>query len=1243
MTHPRGLTPETARAPPLSQRIPWKGPPTQSVKKNSQNTSKCQESVADQRFLILEISHHQENLLLRLILQLLYLKLNNPYNEGKIVTDETKVLLKKERTNIYIQTDKAVYKPGQTVKFRVVSLKEDFLPNNIQLLLIQIQDPDRNRIAQWQNVTLQQGISEFSFPLSIEPQLGEYSIHLKDNVHPFMVEKYVLPKFEVFLHLPDHVSTGQTHFQFQVHGRYTFGKPVQGVYSSELCQKAQHNYYYWRYRDEKNICESFTGTAGTKLSEKGNWYETSPEELSETLSIEQVHSKSNNFLKLQSPKNVIPCSVREVMVEYVLRVNKRSEDNLFLYYLVVSKGTLHDFGSEKILLKNKTAPRGEISIRLPLSVSPLLQVLAYTMLPNGEIVADSTEIKVAKSFGNKVYNLFPTRHSKEYDYRIRDPENHCFQWFHHFPRNKEDVYSLFEATQIKIVTNSEIKTQVNCDYTTFPPRTTTVAEGESPPIGNLQFSQVFGESVPGSIPEEEEEAKKIRKYFPETWIFEMAGVGKEGSVNLSYSAPDTITDWSVGSFCVGPNGFGIAPTTSLRTFKPLFVEMSLPYSVIRGETFTLKASLFNYLKQCVKVQAFLESSSELQEEPCVGCDYSRSLCADESATVSWKLKAIKLGEVNITVRTEALHTQEMHNNQTVYVPNQGKVDTVIRPLLVQPEGILEEKSHSSMLCGKGIDHFKKETSSLTVPENIVKDSGRGYVIIRGDLMGSALQNLDRLLQMPCGCGEQNMVLFVPNIFILEYLEKTQQLTDAIKEKATNFLTKGYQRQLTYKRHSGSYSAFGKSDPEGNTWLTAFVVRSFSKAKQHIYINADDLQHSIDWLKKNQKPDGSFKSKGRLLNNAMKGGVEDEITLSAYVTIALLDAGLSIEDPVMQNAMSFLRNAVPDASKVYTQALLAYAFTLSNETQLRQRMLGNLEESAVRRAGQMHWERKSLPPSKDSYWYRAPSVEVELTSYVLLAYVSGLTVQESEQAKSLEMVNWLSKQQNPSGGFSSTQDTVVALQALAKYAERIFSDQGTVAVTVSDQMGFKEQVHVDQANRLLLQTVSLPQIPGEYAVTTAGVGCVFIQMVVRYNVPPPKSDAAFEIRLETNPKECTNQLFTSFEIHIHTKYTGPRESSNMALITVKMLSGYTPVESSIKSLEEKKLIQRSEVQSDLVTLYLNELKQDTVHLSFTVEMINQVKNLKPAVISVYDFYETAEKAFAEYNAPCRSGDKVEDSR
>lgn len=124
-------------------------------------------------------------------------------------------------------------------------------------------------------------------------------------------------------------------------------------------------------------------------------------------------------------------------------------------------------------------------------------------------------------------------------------------------------------------------------------------------------------------------------------------------------------------------------------------------------------------------------------------------------------------------------------------------------------------------------------------------------------MGPSLSGLDHLLKLPTGCGEQNMINFSPNIFVMQYLKATSQVTSDIETKALDFMRTGYQRELTYKHTDHSYSAFGNSDASGSTWLTAFVVKSFAQAKPYIFIDESDLTQSVDWFKSKQMENGCF--------------------------------------------------------------------------------------------------------------------------------------------------------------------------------------------------------------------------------------------------------------------------------------------------------------------------------------------------------------------------------------------------
>jgi len=57
-------------------------------------------------------------------------------------------------------------------------------------------------------------------------------------------------------------------------------------------------------------------------------------------------------------------------------------------------------------------------------------------------------------------------------------------------------------------------------------------------------------------------------------------------------------------------------------------------------------------------------------------------------------------------------------------------------------------------------------------------------------MGQSMDGLGDLLRMPYGCGEQNMIDFAPDVYILKYLAATGQTAEAIVTKAKDFINKG---------------------------------------------------------------------------------------------------------------------------------------------------------------------------------------------------------------------------------------------------------------------------------------------------------------------------------------------------------------------------------------------------------------------------------------------------------------------
>ncbi|KAK5621424.1 hypothetical protein CRENBAI_006807 [Crenichthys baileyi] len=1306
--------------------------------------------------------------------------------QGASMSKKTKVVIEPPGFIHIVQTDKPIYKPGQTVKFRIVSLDANFIPVKRVYREVVLQDPKSNRIAQWLNQTIGDGILDLSHPSIPEAAQGTYTISIvtdkgEEISHNFDIKEYVLPKFEVQVDMPSVITILDRTTTFKICGKYTYGKPVLGEVKAEFCRK--HYMYFWRTEEPNNdICKSYNlildksgcatetvnlaefalnkysyfdsfeltaelkelgtgvvikGSGTTTLSSQiktitfedvpgayrpgipfegkikvvgpdnrpvanelldlfvddskkmvlttdsngiaqfslitSDW--TAPVSLkvltkdtkenepydpnvrradygSAYLYISPAYSKSNSFLKLKQISQGFACDRdATVTAQYIIQGTelKKNQPVLNFFYLVLSKGSVVRNGRVPVGFTAGTVNKGELTFRLTqvIDLAPIAQVIVYSVMPNGEIVADSLDFPIQLCLKNKVslkfssvqqlpaekttltvkanpkslcsvraidqsilllkpeqeltvdyvFNQLPVQKLWGYDYEVEDFDPFtCFpgpfprpipevglrskrsRFFHPF-NYQLDVYSIFKDIGVKIVTNSDVKKPYECFLYKF-----NAMPEALPMVDDVRVSAAPVSDNQAGKPEE-----TIRTNFPETWIWDLVFLGNGGSASIQKTVPDTITKWAASAFCVSPTGFGVSPNTGLIAFQPFFVSLTMPYSVIRGEVFTLKATVFNYLSQCIMVKVTLASSDQYTFRNCEGCQYSICLCGEESRTFSWIVTPTALGDVSLRVSAEALRNRTLCGNSVATVPEVGRIDTVIDTLLVEAEGTPQMESFNALLCPANGPVEKK--ISLILPERFVAGSAKASISVLGDLMGRALQNLDKLLAMPYGCGEQNMLLFAPNIFILNYLKSSGQLTDAILEKAKRFLESGYQRELNYKHDDGSYSAFGNSDPSGNTWLTAFVMKSFGGARDYVYVDPQHIKDARTWLSGLQKQDGCFTSVGQLFHNSMKGGVSDDVSLTAYIVAAMLELDGVASDPVVQSGLKCLKDAVTRGfDNLYTTALMSYTFSLAGDQEMRSKLITILDQKAKKEGGTIHWERVG---STDQ---GLDSVEVEMTSYVLLALFISPPIKDFSLDYTSGIVRWLAQQQNPFGGFSSTQDTVVALQALAKYAAATYSPQGTTTVTVTSLGGLRKEFRVTQSNRLLYQEEKLREVPGEYTIRASGQSCVLAQISMYYNIPPPEDFSAFII---TKSVKGETEKFSP---------PPPPQCS--------------PV--SLQLLRDGRSVKRVDVDEGFIDIYLDGLKKNLPQTyKVTLEEDQRVRNLKPAVIKVYDYYQPSD--------------------
>ncbi|CAL8241191.1 unnamed protein product [Gadus morhua 'NCC'] len=351
------------------------------------------------------------------------------------------------------------------------------------------------------------------------------------------------------------------------------------------------------------------------------------------LTMRPFYSKSKSFVKISANGHKSLCEGEsQVGAQYIIQGEelRPGQEELPFYYTVMSKGAIMRHGHLPVAVKEGIVNKGVLSIPLlgKAALSPYAQVVVYTLMPSGEVLADNMDFPVDQCFENRVklefsadrelpggeasilvlrqavdqsvlllqpdqelsasyvFNKLPVQKLSGFSYQVEDREpNPCSQFGQVMERStaKDDVYSVFKEIGIKLVTNSEVKKPATCVYRMYYTDRVRYSDS-SRHRGNRQ------------------KIETVRSYFPDTWIWELIPVGDSGSVSVVKTLPDTITSWRAQAFCTSSSlGFGLSRDTALVAFQPFFVSLTLPYSVVRGEVFTLRATVFNYLPSCIMV------------------------------------------------------------------------------------------------------------------------------------------------------------------------------------------------------------------------------------------------------------------------------------------------------------------------------------------------------------------------------------------------------------------------------------------------------------------------------------------------------------------------------------------------------------------------------------------------------------------------------------------------------------------
>ena len=123
---------------------------------------------------------------------------------------------------------------------------------------------------------------------------------------------------------------------------------------------------------------------------------------------------------------------------------------------------------------------------------------------------------------------------------------------------------------------------------------------------------------------------------------------------------------------------------------------------------------------------------------------------------------------------------------------------------------------------------------------------------------------------------------------------------------------------------------------------------------------------------------------------------------------------------------------------------------------------------------------------------------------------------------------------------STQDTVVALQALSLYSQQVTRIPLSMEVDISEGGAKVASVALNEDTALLLRTQQLTRLPAQLEVSGSGGGCAMVQSVLRYNTRRAEADRGFAV--SASPQNV-NSVEESPSLLVCTSYIGNRVSDN----------------------------------------------------------------------------------------------------
>ncbi|XP_066473809.1 complement C3 isoform X1 [Tiliqua scincoides] len=733
-----------------------------------------------------------------------------------------------------------------------------------------------------------------------------------------------------------------------------------------------------------------------------------------------------------------------------------------------------------------------------------------------------------------------------------------------------------------------------------------------------------------------------RTEFPESWLWQTevlpAAPNDQGisSKTVSLFLKDSITTWEVLAVSISDTkGICVADPYEITVMKDFFIDLRLPYSVVRNEQVEIRAILYNYRDKPIRVRVELIHNPAFCSASTAKQRYRQDLLIKSmsSIAVSLVIVPLELGLHDIEVKA-AVRGQFVADGvkKKLKVVPEGMTRKLVKVLTLDPETQGENGVQEVPVKASVLDDMVPGTESET------------QISVQGNPVAQLIENsidgtkLNHLIITPSGCGEQNMITMTPSVIATHYLDNTGQWEKIGVERrseAVKQILQGYTQQMVYKKADNSYAAW--KDRPASTWLTAYIAKVFAMASNVVQngINHQILCGSVKWLiLERQQPDGMFRENAPVIHGEMVGGyrgAEPDVSLTAFVLIALLESKPICKDQVnslessITKASDYLAKKYETLERRYTVAITAYALALAGKLNDDTVLMGKSTDNN-------RWEE-----------FNARTYNLEGTSYALLALLKMKKFTHVGK-----IVRWLTEQKYYGGTYGHTQSTVMVYQSLAQYSMDIPSHQ-ELALDVSILLPEREapfNVRINFENALLAKSTET-KLNQDFNVRASGQGKGTMTVVTVYNAKIQEVAAQcnnFDLQVSVEPIHTdVKGALGAVKIKICARYLG-NVNATMSIIDVSMLTGFAPATEDLNRLSKgvDRFISKFEVDNPMsergnVVIYLDKVSHTQNEcLQFKAYQYFEVGLIQPAAVKVYSYYNLDEQCIKFYHPDKASG-------